>query len=45
MDDSAKGEAHYNDFKIHDYNILETDYDNYAVIYGCDEFLYGLFHI
>ena len=27
------------------YNILDTDYDNYAVIYGCDNFFWGNFHI
>jgi hypothetical protein len=24
--------------------ILETDYHNYAISYGCDDYLLGLFH-
>ena len=24
--------------------VLDTDYDNYAVIYGCDDYFFGLLH-
>ena len=27
------------------YNILDTDYNNYAIIYGCDNFFWGNYHI
>ena len=26
------------------YQILDTDYDNYAVLYGCDDWWFGLMH-
>ena len=44
MNDTGKGYAHYNDFKKHNYNIIATDYENYGVIYGCDEYLLGMIH-
>lgn len=26
------------------HQILETDYDNFALVYGCDDMFFGLFH-
>lgn len=27
-----------------DYNVMDTDYENYAVVYGCDTWMWGLYH-
>jgi len=40
----GNGTAFYNEWKQKEFNILNTDYNNYAVVYGCDEFLFGLLY-
>ena len=27
------------------YMVLDTDYDNYAIVYGCDDWFFGLMHL
>lgn len=39
----GKGRTTYKDRYI-EYNVLYTDYEEYSIVYGCDEWLGGWYH-
>jgi hypothetical protein len=47
MNNEGVGEAEWDTFLTpsRQHNIIATDYYNYAVVYGCDNYLFGLTHI
>lgn len=44
LDKNGKGTAGFNWFYDIDYQFLQIDYGESALIYGCESWLFGLFH-
>ena len=44
FDEHGNGKVKFWFFPEGNYVVLDTDYDNYSIVYGCDNWLFGLFH-
>ena len=44
FDDEGAGHVKFWFYPEGNYNVLDTDYDNYTIIYGCDNFFWGNYH-